>query len=187
MPRVFLALIASIESSSNGFKHEGVFRLNADTEQITFVVKCLEMGKYEEIKGLKTPHAPAMILKRWLRELKTPIIPSDYYLYCETLGKDILDGKDSIELPVIRSVFKKLPRTNRLILGEVIDLSLKIAAQEPFNRMSLSNLALLLGPCLLRNPAQDESDLSALVEVSKRENTFVEHLFACWSQLSLED
>jgi hypothetical protein len=67
---------------------EGIFRISASTSDLQALKQQLESGDYEIKTGAgASPHTPAALLKAWLRDLSTPLIPFDQYDACIAVGK----------------------------------------------------------------------------------------------------
>jgi len=148
-----------------GLKTEGIFRLSAPKEDLHALAAALDRGfitgKYKFFAT--TPHAPAVMLKRWLRSLSEPLIPSP--LYTEAMDLVRPDGGYSGDEPsaeiaaAARALVHKLPAIHRNVLYALIKFTHEVAANEKDNRMNLSSLAVVLGPCVIRNPSPNPQSI----------------------------
>lgn len=100
---------------------------------------------------LYDPNTIGSMLKTWLRELPTEIVPQDIQ---HALGAELL--KDNPQFMVIgqpapqklRDALSELPPFNYYLLFAITcHLSLLLSHQER-NRMDLNNLSICIGPCL---------------------------------------
>jgi hypothetical protein len=80
--RVRVAVARSLSCSlthprarSQGPETEGIFRISANKSEIDAMHRAFDAGNYE-VKSA-SPHAPAGLLKEWLRELAEPLIPDE--------------------------------------------------------------------------------------------------------------
>uniref|UniRef100_A0A7S2X8F2 Rho-GAP domain-containing protein n=1 Tax=Lotharella oceanica TaxID=641309 RepID=A0A7S2X8F2_9EUKA len=178
VPSAMDALISLIEKL-NGLKTEGIFRLSAAKEDLNQLSQALEKGFITgKFKFASTsPHVPAVMLKRWLRSLQEPLVP--FSLYQEALAIVRPDGGYSSGEPTpqqteqVREFVKKLPTIHRNVLYTLIKFAHKVNAHADVNRMNLSNLAVVLGPCVLRN---DQINTQELVREARASGTFTKLL-----------
>lgn len=78
VPYICTALIADIKRL-NGVNAEGVFRLAHQQNELQMLREKFETGDYTLPAAITSPHAPAGLLKQWLRSLTDSIIPVAVY------------------------------------------------------------------------------------------------------------
>ncbi|OMJ24815.1 Rho GTPase-activating protein 39 [Smittium culicis] len=130
-----------------GHKTEGLFRVPGDSDKVYLTRLQLEAGfslKYTKDKL----NVYASLLKEWLRELKTPLIPVSNYLLCTGNPKD---------LKIAYRVLNKLPVHHHKTCVFLLNFLNFLAKEEnsQITKMDASNLALVFSPYFLRNPIQD--------------------------------
>ena len=76
LPRAFTCLKRAIEDQG-GLIVEGIFRVPGDFVEIEKVISLVEDGDYDLINP-STVHTTASAFKKWLRELKDPLIPESF-------------------------------------------------------------------------------------------------------------
>ncbi len=98
------------------------------------------------------PHTVCGLLKLFLRELEEPLFPFHLYSTVRDLRKLVGNRqKDPRYLVALRELVQtQLPADNRNTLTILFDLFGQIVAQERVNKMSASNLAIVMAPNLLR-------------------------------------
>ena len=74
VPSILNILINSIKTL-NGFNLEGIFRISVKMDLLENFKNKLDQGYYDI--EFANAHYPAALLKLWLRELATPLIPQN--------------------------------------------------------------------------------------------------------------
>lgn len=102
------------------------------------------------------PHAVAGALKSYLRELPEPLMIFELYNeWFEAAGEKDLD----VKLERFRAVLKKLPPENYNNLRYLIQFLACLSEHQAVNRMTPSNIAIVLGPNLLWPRVEGETSL----------------------------
>jgi hypothetical protein len=160
IPRILEILIDYL-MTSNSAKTEGIFRIPPDASELKALKQQFENNMEYKI-SVNDPHIPAALLKLWLRELPDPLIPTEQYSDCTSIG-----GKKTPEQAL--AILSKLPPTNRYIVARIITF-LRVCVQ-PENveksKMSVDNMAMIFAPSFLRNPNTDAHMIMMLVENEK--------------------
>ncbi|MES1909534.1 MAG: hypothetical protein MHM6MM_002257 [Cercozoa sp. M6MM] len=170
VPRVLTLLPELVRSTGHGLRTDGIFRLSARPSELQSLRTALARGDLEAAESLvraaNDPITPAAMLKEWLRSLKEPLIPQEFYDEC--IGafdawRVAQRGKDEAPRDAARqrvlTVLNKVPALNQRALRVVASLMLESAAEEEHSRMSLDNLAIVFAPSILRNPSLDAHTL----------------------------
>ncbi|KAM4882569.1 SH3 domain-binding protein 1 isoform 1-T1 [Thomomys bottae] len=145
---------------SEGMQEEGLFRLAAGAS----VLKRLKQMMAFDPQGLEEfcsdPHAVAGALKSYLRELPEPLMTFD--LYDDWMGAASLK-ESGARLEALRQVCSRLPPENLHNLRYLMKFLARLAEEQEVNKMTPSNIAIVLGPNLLWPPEKegDQAQLDA--------------------------
>ncbi|XP_058164778.1 SH3 domain-binding protein 1 [Dasypus novemcinctus] len=145
---------------SEGMKEEGLFRLAAGAS----VLKRLKQTMASDPRGLEEfcsdPHAVAGALKSYLRELPEPLMTFD--LYDDWMRAASLK-EPGARLEALREVCSRLPQENLSNLRYLMKFLARLAEEQEVNKMTPSNIAIVLGPNLLWPPEKegDQAQLDA--------------------------
>ena len=169
---VVLVFLCNALMVMDALKTEGIFRVAGDGDLVTELKVRIERGHYQldGIVGMAGPDGDvavlASVLKLWLRELETPLIPAEVYDRC-------IAGAEQPTRCV--EIVRRLPTLHRrtlLYLISFLQLFTSPAAQKA-TRMPVESLALVFAPNLFRC----ESDrLSVVFNNTKYEQHFVASL-----------
>jgi len=120
-------------------------------------------------------HDVCAILKLYLRELPEGLIPATKWL-------PLFDSSEDSNLDKIYDMLMELPPFNMLVLFKIFHLLDNIIANEDVTKMSITNLAVCLSPCIL--PSHDPvTELMDLNIVQKSQKVFVQ-LIHSWRSIS---
>lgn len=147
-----------------GTKAEGIFRISAKKEEVDNLMEQVEQGEYS--LSSDSPHLPASLFKQWLRMLADPLVPHE--LYHEAI--------ESIKVPdadpkAIMNIFKRGDRIAVAVVEQMAELCREIVANEPVNRMTYENLAIVFAPSFFRNQSEDPIELLANTKYETRFTT----------------
>ena len=178
VPRILPVLIAAIEELG-GPTSEGIFRLSVSSDELHAVRKRLEGGDYR-LSNVNNPHVPAAVLKAWLRDLSSPLIPFACYERAIELGKvapsSLFDSQPPHpQLPALLSLLQSIPPLNRRVLFYLLcflhRLTLPPCVEQ--SRMTQFNLAVVFAPTLLRS---EGNEAVAMLQQSKHACGFIQLL-----------
>ncbi|XP_043919277.1 SH3 domain-binding protein 1 [Protopterus annectens] len=131
---------------AKGMKEEGLFRLAAGASLLRRLKKRLDCGRIDMEEFYSDPHAVAGALKSYLRELPEPLLTTELYDEWFTAASE----KDpERKLEKLQSICHKLPKENYTNFRYLIKFFAKLAEHQEVNKMSPSNIAIVLGPNLL--------------------------------------
>ncbi|XP_016017209.2 SH3 domain-binding protein 1 isoform X2 [Rousettus aegyptiacus] len=145
---------------SEGVKEEGLFRLAAGAS----VLKRLKQTMASDPRSLQEfcsdPHAVAGALKSYLRELPEPLMTFD--LYDDWMRAASLK-EPGARLEALQEVCSRLPQENFNNLRYLMKFLARLAEEQEVNKMTPSNIAIVLGPNLLWPPEKegDQAQLDA--------------------------
>lgn len=146
-----------------GLREEGLFRLTAAASVVKRLKSSLNSGTVDHADFSTDPHAVAGALKSYLRELPEPLMTSELYNeWFEAAGEKELDDK----LERFRAVLKKLPPENYNNLRYLIQFLACLSEHHAVNRMTPSNIAIVLGPNLLWPRIEGETSLLDMASAS---------------------
>ncbi|XP_041033445.1 SH3 domain-binding protein 1-like [Carcharodon carcharias] len=129
-----------------GMKEEGLFRLAAAASVLKRLKSALDSGSFDPMEFNSDSHAVAGALKSYLRELPQPLMTFDLYdeWFQAASEKDLPKKVESL-----REVCAKLPPESYNNLRYLIKFLAKLAEYQEVNKMTPSNIAIVLGPNLL--------------------------------------
>uniref|UniRef100_A0AAR2K6U2 Rho-GAP domain-containing protein n=1 Tax=Pygocentrus nattereri TaxID=42514 RepID=A0AAR2K6U2_PYGNA len=146
-----------------GLREEGLFRLAAAASVVKKLKSSLDSGTVDHSEFDTDPHAVAGALKSYLRELPEPLMTFELYNdWFRAAGEKELDSK----LEQLREVLKKLPPENYNNLRYLIQFLACLSEQQAVNRMTPSNIAIVLGPNLLWPRTEGETSLLDMASAS---------------------
>ncbi|XP_070610918.1 SH3 domain-binding protein 1 [Erythrolamprus reginae] len=151
---------------TTGMQEEGLFRLAAGASVLKKLKYCLDSGLSSLDEFYADPHAVAGALKCYLRELPQPLMTSELY---DDWLKAACAKEPEIRLECLKDVCKLLPKDNYNNLRYLIRFLAKLAEQQEVNKMSPSNIAIVLGPNLLwpqeNERSQVQLDLASVTSI----------------------
>ncbi|XP_074026716.1 rho GTPase activating protein at 68F isoform X6 [Leptinotarsa decemlineata] len=122
---------------------EGLFRRSANALKIKSLKEMANKGQ-KVIFG--DPHEAAVLLKKFLRELKEPLLT--YELYEEILQFQSWNKEEQLRSVSIM-VMEKLPEDNYQVLKYIIKFLSRVMERSDLNKMNAQNLAVVFGPNLV--------------------------------------
>ncbi|XP_073940549.1 SH3 domain-binding protein 1 isoform X2 [Castor canadensis] len=143
---------------SEGMQEEGLFRLAAGASVLKRLKQTMASDPSSLEEFCSDPHAVAGALKSYLRELPEPLMTFD--LYDDWMRAASLK-ESGARLEALCEVCSHLPRENLSNLRYLMKFLSKLAEQQEVNKMTPSNIAIVLGPNLLW-PPQKEGDQAQL-------------------------
>ncbi|KAI6182634.1 Rho GTPase-activating protein 39 [Aphelenchoides bicaudatus] len=161
IPWVEHTLISMI-LESGGEKSEGIFRLAADPDHLHRAM--IQLNVFCQPKC--DAYVSAVLLKQWLRQLPSPIIPTEFYTKC-------LSSVSSAEQCC--DLINRLPFINRLVIATLIALLQRLCNENIVKetKMDAANLAMVLAPNILRC---ESTDPAVIFADSGKQMEFVKHL-----------
>ncbi|XP_052646801.1 SH3 domain-binding protein 1 [Harpia harpyja] len=131
---------------ASGMREEGLFRLAAGASVLRKLKSSLASGSNALEEFYSDPHAVAGALKSYLRELPQPLMT--FELYNEWVKVASLKDVDS-RLQRLQDTCSRLPQESYNNLRYLIKFLAKLAEHQEVNKMTPSNIAIVLGPNLL--------------------------------------
>ncbi|XP_064626283.1 rho GTPase-activating protein 44-like isoform X2 [Lineus longissimus] len=131
-----------------GLDEEGLFRVAGSSSKVKKLKAAFDAGIVEMDDFLRDPHVVAGALKLYLRELPEPLMT--YKLYPEWMQAAQKPGDERLQ--ALWTVMDKLPKPNYNNLRYLIKFLAKLAESADINKMSTSNIAIVMGPNLIWSP-----------------------------------
>ncbi|XP_069380800.1 rho GTPase-activating protein 17b isoform X3 [Paralichthys olivaceus] len=129
-----------------GMKEEGLFRIAAGASKLKKLKAALDCSTSQLEEFYSDPHAVAGALKSYLRELPEPLMT--FGLYEEWLQASNVSDPDK-RLQALWVTCDHLPKTHKANLRYLVKFLAKLAQDSDVNKMTPSNIAIVLGPNLL--------------------------------------
>lgn len=129
-----------------GMKEEGLFRIAAGASKLKKLKAALDCSTSQLEEFYSDPHAVAGALKSYLRELPEPLMT--YQLYDEWIQASSVSDPDK-RLQALWVVCDQLPKSHKANLRYLVKFLAKLAQDSEVNKMTPSNIAIVLGPNLL--------------------------------------
>uniref|UniRef100_A0A2K6DEU6 SH3 domain binding protein 1 n=1 Tax=Macaca nemestrina TaxID=9545 RepID=A0A2K6DEU6_MACNE len=145
---------------SEGMKEEGLFRLAAGASVLKRLKQTMASDPHSLEEFCSDPHAVAGALKSYLRELPEPLMTFD--LYDDWMRAASLK-EPGARLQALQEVCSRLPPENLSNLRYLMKFLARLAEEQEVNKMTPSNIAIVLGPNLLWPPEKegDQAQLDA--------------------------
>uniref|UniRef100_A0A669D247 Rho GTPase activating protein 17b n=1 Tax=Oreochromis niloticus TaxID=8128 RepID=A0A669D247_ORENI len=129
-----------------GMKEEGLFRIAAGASKLKKLKAALDCSTSQLEGFYSDPHAVAGALKSYLRELPEPLMT--FSLYDEWIqASNILDSDKRLQ--ALWVTCDHLPKAHKANFRYLVKFLAKLAQDSDVNKMTPSNIAIVLGPNLL--------------------------------------
>ncbi|XP_044836954.1 rho GTPase-activating protein 17 isoform X4 [Mauremys mutica] len=129
-----------------GMKEEGLFRIAAGASKLKKLKAALDCSTSQLDEFYSDPHAVAGALKSYLRELPEPLMT--YSMYEEWTQAANIQDQDK-KLQELWKICARLPKANLANFRYLIKFLATLAQNSDINKMTPSNIAIVLGPNLL--------------------------------------
>ena len=125
-----------------GLEADGIFRLAPDGQDVADAKMSINAGQaLKSLARTKDPHVVANLIKQFFRELKPKVL--------NAFSKEELTEMSNItDLAVLGRRLQNLPDPQRSSFFWLLDLLSEVATNEDINRMTPTNLAIVLSPNL---------------------------------------
>ncbi|XP_045840132.1 rho GTPase-activating protein 44 isoform X4 [Meles meles] len=129
-----------------GMQEEGLFRVAPSASKLKKLKAALDCCVVDVQEYSADPHAIAGALKSYLRELPEPLMT--FELYDEWIQASNIQEQDK-RLQALWNACEKLPKANHNNIRYLIKFLSKLSEYQDVNKMTASNMAIVLGPNLL--------------------------------------
>ncbi|XP_072770175.1 rho GTPase-activating protein 17a isoform X11 [Nerophis lumbriciformis] len=129
-----------------GMTEEGLFRIAAGASKLKKLKAALDCSTSQLEEFYSDPHAVAGALKSYLRELPEPLMTHQHY---DEWSQACSVSDPDKRLQALWIVCDKLPKNNKNNLRYLVKFLAKLTQDSDVNKMTPSNIAIVLGPNLL--------------------------------------
>ncbi|KAF8769958.1 Rho GTPase-activating protein 44 like protein [Argiope bruennichi] len=138
----------------SAMEEEGLFRIGGSMIKIKKMKSAFDAGFHHLIEEERDPHNVAGILKLYLRSLPEPLLT--YQLYDQWMEAAMEPDHDA-RLRALWSVVNSLPETHLRNLRYLIKFLARLCQNSEVNKMSVQNVAIVIGPNLIWPPVDDSA------------------------------
>ncbi|XP_021230756.1 rho GTPase-activating protein 25 isoform X2 [Numida meleagris] len=142
----------------HGVSEEGIFRLPGQDNLVKQLRDAFDAGERPSFDRNTDVHTVASLLKLYLRELPEPVVPwmqyEDFLLCGQTLDVDQEKGHQDL-----LKQLSLLPRDNYNLLSYICRFLYEIQLNSSVNKMSVDNLATVIGVNLIRPKIEDPATI----------------------------
>ncbi|NXK50065.1 RHG25 protein, partial [Chauna torquata] len=142
----------------HGVSEEGIFRLPGQDNLVKQLRDAFDAGERPSFDRDTDVHTVASLLKLYLRELPEPVVPwvqyEDFLLCGQALDVDERKGHEEL-----LKQLSLLPRDNYNLLSYICRFLHEIQLNSSVNKMSVDNLATVIGVNLIRPKIEDPATI----------------------------
>ncbi|KAI4897053.1 hypothetical protein NFI96_011402 [Prochilodus magdalenae] len=164
VPHIVRSCVEEIER--RGLEEEGIYRISGASTEIQALKQAFDTNYWDAMSKVRSVDVNAVsgTLKLYLRELPEPLIPTDHF---QSLSKALDLTDPYLRAEIMLSELQAFPDVNRNTLLFLLHHLKRVAKKEEQNKMSLSNLATVFGPSLLRPPVASLNHRGPTVDISQ--------------------
>ena len=168
IPTVVTQAVSFIDAY--GLEQQGIFRISGLNSLIAKFKSDYDRGLSVTFDSSTDPHAVAGLLKMYLRELPEPLIP--FKCYNDFVQFEVSDVVNRVE--DFAKLATRIPQENYRVLCLLVEFLGRVEALHETNLMSVSNLALVFGPNILRPAGSGDQVSMRLVQDTPVVNKIME-------------
>jgi hypothetical protein len=179
LPGIVRAAISEIDrhlvdNKPSAHSLQGLFREAVSHTKLNNMRARIDAGEQVDLRDEDSPHFAANLLKLWLRELPTPLLPDAVQeRILRQCGGDVGDA-DGGAAEAIRVALSKMNAGRRAACLEIVGLLTRCVQHQERTRMTALNVAVIFSPVLFP-PAARANMLEAQTHIA-RANRAVVHL-----------
>jgi leucine-rich repeat-containing protein 16 len=143
---------------------EGIFRLSGNATTISDYKEQINRGEFIDFSVPMDPNLLTGIMKQWFRELSNPLLTFERYPEFLKFGTH----GDLVDFKALAAALAQLPTANRVLLLWLMKFLKKVSEKGSVNKMEASNLAIVFGPTILRQPATKAASKDELTATSSQ-------------------
>uniref|UniRef100_A0ABM5FPQ2 GEM-interacting protein isoform X2 n=1 Tax=Pogona vitticeps TaxID=103695 RepID=A0ABM5FPQ2_9SAUR len=189
VPFIVVKCTSEIETRALGV--QGIYRVSGAKVRMERLCQAFENGQRLVELSDHSPHDITGVLKHFLKELSSPVLPyalyDDFMALSRSLQKSeerkVGDSETSAD-PIQRAkeLLSEMPATNYNTLRHLIAHLYRVAERYEENKMSPNNLGIIFGPTLIRPPGSNDVSMSCLVD-SGYQSQLVEFLILNYERI----
>jgi len=160
IPALLIYCIKEIEA--RGMDDVGIYRVAGSEADANEILDKFRRGGPPQLARYEI-HAVTSCLKKFLRQLKEPVIPLSLWQVFVDAARDP-DTTDA-ETAMYQAI-SELPQPNRDTLAYLIVHLQAVASNSKVNKMNVDNLAMVMGPTILGNSSNDP--MAVMTEVGSQ-------------------
>ncbi|XP_009078169.1 PREDICTED: GEM-interacting protein-like, partial [Acanthisitta chloris] len=169
----FLVVRCTSEIEARALGVQGIYRVSGSKCRVEKLCQAFESGRGLVELSEHSPHDITGVLKHFLKELSSPVLPSNLYDRLMALAKDLqrpteekVEGTGFPLDPIqgMKDLLSKLPGSNYNTLRHLIAHLYRVAENYQENKMSPNNLGIVFGPTLIRPGSGTDVSMSCLVD-----------------------
>eukprot|EP01122_Echinamoeba_exundans_P012442 TRINITY_DN5195_c0_g2_i1.p1 TRINITY_DN5195_c0_g2~~TRINITY_DN5195_c0_g2_i1.p1 ORF type:complete len:1181 (-),score=330.57 TRINITY_DN5195_c0_g2_i1:92-3634(-) len=153
-----------IKNLENHLTTEGIFRLSGNATTISDYKEQINRGDFIDFSVPMDPNLLTGIMKQWFRELANPLLTFERYAEFLKFGTQ----GDLVDFKALAAALAQLPTANRVLLLWLMKFLKKVSEKGSVNKMEASNLAIVFGPTILRQPATKAASKDELTATSSQ-------------------
>ena len=160
MPLLIQLCVNEVER--RGMREVGIYRMSGTSTDIQKLKKAFETNPYVAEILLRDIDINSVtgFLKTYLREMPEGLFSNKLYL--KFVAAFNVPPSESLErTKMMLELFHKIPITNQHTIIYLVEHLVKVNKFESYNKMSLTNLATVLGPNILRSPTDSSGSSSS--------------------------
>ncbi|KAJ3444810.1 rho/rac/cdc gtpase-activating protein [Anaeramoeba flamelloides] len=171
IPVIMNKAISFIEKNKR-IECEGIYRIPGSVNRIQQLKKEFDEKDAVDISNVtKSVHDVAGLLKLYLRELPEPLLTYDFY---EIFVEIFSINQIWVKMKRLKHLLHCLPTTNYETVKLLSKHMKNVSLHSKKNQMGIDNLAVVIGPNLLRSP---EDSYSAVVNDASIQYTICRYIF----------
>ncbi|KAK1797176.1 hypothetical protein P4O66_008561 [Electrophorus voltai] len=174
VPHIVRSCVGEIER--RGLEEEGIYRISGASREIQALKLAFDTNYWEAMSKVRSADVNTVsgALKLYFRELPEPLIPTQHF---QRLSKALCLADPYLRSNSMLSELQTLPDVNRNTLLFLLHHLKRVAEKEQQNKMSLSNLATVFGPSLLRLPVASLDQCGLQVDISQEVEVQVQVIY----------
>nr|XP_060619848.1 GEM-interacting protein isoform X2 [Anolis sagrei ordinatus] len=189
VPFIVVKCTSEIEARALGV--QGIYRISGSKARVERLCQAFENGRGLVELSDHSPHDITGVLKHFLKELTSPVLPFKLYDAFITLSKSFQrtedrsgDDSETAANPIksTKDLLSKLPATNYNTLRHLIAHLYRVAERNEENKMSPNNLGIIFGPTLIRPPFSNDISMTCLLD-SGYQSQLVEFLILNYERI----
>lgn len=157
----------------------GIWRLSGNMAHINEIKRKFDQGQTNPYTPTTDPNVVTGVIKLYLRELPDPLLTFERYDKFIQLSNKTISAKERIV--ELRELLNTLPESNYNTLQMLVALCSRVAEFSSTNKMNPENLALVIGPNILR--AEGNNELQSLTLDNPAMGKIISLMIENYSQL----